>query len=107
MWNKKLPVFRLSSDQNLTKEVLNKKIKGLLEDSRFRGLKISARSFRAGIPTDLEHHPEFAHDKHVKIWGRWLSSAYKRYMKAGLDKKRWIFEKKICRAVFGKTYREK
>ena len=99
VYSHKLPVFRFGSGKNLTKKVLNKVLGELLEHTRFGGKRITSRSFRSGIPTDLERHPWLARDKHVKDWGRWHSSAYKHYMKDGAAQKRWIFAEKICKAI--------
>ena len=98
VWDKNLPVFRFASGKTLTAKVLNKSIKNLLKKSRFCNMNITGRSLRSGIPTDLESHPDLASDKHVKIWGRWLSTAYKRYMKGGCAPKKWVFNK-ICKAL--------
>ena len=98
IWEENLPVFRFTSGKALTAKVLNNAIKVLLKRTRFHNMNITGRSLRAGIPTDLESHPELANDKHVKIWGRWLSTAYKRYMKGGCAPKKWVFDK-ICAAL--------
>ena len=88
IYNSKMPVFRFGSGKNLTKQVLNKVLGELLKPTRFGRKRITSRSFRSGIPTDLERHPWLARDKHVKDWGRWHSSAYKRYMRDGAAQKR-------------------
>ena len=99
IFGKNLLVFRFSSGCNLTKKNFNNVLKELLKATRFSDKRITSRSFRAGIPTDLERHPKLARDKHIKDWGRWRSSAYKRYMKDGAAQKRWIFSQKICKAI--------
>jgi len=56
-------------------------------------LNISGQSFRAGIPSLIENHPALAADNHIKNWGRWRSVAYQKYMRYGLEQKRWLFGK--------------
>ena len=76
VFDPELPVFRFGSGKILTQKNLNKILAELLSSTRYRKKIITARSFRAGIPTDLERHPRLARDKHIKNWGRWRSSAY-------------------------------
>lgn len=56
------------------------------------GLHIDCRSFRSGIPSLLERHPDLASDNHIKCWGRWRSDSYKFYMRSDLTQKRWLFK---------------
>ena len=98
IWDAGLPVFRFESGRALTADVLNTALRTLLKHSKFSNARITSRSLRSGIPSDLESHPGLARDKHVKIWGRWRSTAYKQYMKSGCGPKRWVF-KKICKAL--------
>lgn len=93
MYGEALPVFRLSSGKNLTVAKLTHILAGLVQHSQFSNQKISAKSLRAGIPSEMESDPAQADDGLIKNWGRWRSTAYQRYMKNDTPQKRWIFEK--------------
>ncbi len=88
-------VFKFESGKMLTVSGLSKTIKKLLRKTEFRNKKISAKSLRSGFPSDLESLPEDFCDAHIKIWGRWKSSAYQIYMKKDRKQREWIF-KKFC-----------
>ena len=75
-----------------------KVLKKLLAKSKFRNWNISAKSMRAGIPSDLENFPDLLNDGHIKVWGRGKSNVYQRYMKNKNPPRKWIFEK-ICQAI--------
>jgi hypothetical protein len=93
-----VPVFRFKSGKNLTVSGLNHILKDLLKNSKFKGLRISARSLRSGLPSDLEDRPDLIQDPHVKCWGRWRSQAYQIYMKNDSAQRRWIFDR-ICQTL--------
>ena len=93
-----LPVFRFSSGKFLTVSSLSGILKTLIAKSKFKNRKISAKSLRSGVPTDLENHPDLFDDLHIKIWGRWKSDAYQRYMKDDKYQREWIF-KKMCQIL--------
>ena len=93
----KLPVFRFDSGKFLTVSSLSCILKKLLAKSKFKNRKISAKSLRSGVPTDLENNPDLFDDLHVKIWGHWKSDAYQRYMKDKYQRE-WIF-KKMCHVL--------
>lgn len=95
VYEKNSPVFRFGSGKNLTVSGLTHILKSLLSHTSHSSLNISAKSLRAGIPSDMEGRPDLVDDEHIKNWGRWRSVAYQRYMKGGSGQKQWIF-KKIC-----------
>ena len=99
IWNKNLPVFRFGSGKNLTVAKLSQILRKLFIKTKFASLRITAKSMRAGIPTDMESHPSLINDTHIKIWGRWKGKSYLRYMKAPPVSRKWIFDK-ICAALF-------
>ena len=93
-----LPIFRFASGKFLTTSALSGILKKLLTKSKFKNKKISAKSLRSGVPTDLENNPDLFDDLHIKIWGGWRSNAYQRYMKDDKYQREWIF-KKICKVL--------
>jgi len=99
IWSENLPVFRFESGKNLTVSKLSQILRKIFRKTKFASLKISAKSMRAGIPTDMESHPSLINDTHIKIWGRWKGKSYLRYMKAPPVSRKWIFDK-ICSALF-------
>jgi len=99
IWSPELPVFRFGSGKNLTVAKLSKILQKVFRKTKFASLKVSAKSMRAGIPTDMESHPSLINDTHIKIWGRWKGKSYLRYMKAPPVSRKWIFDK-ICSALF-------
>jgi len=92
-YNPKNPVFSFASGKLLTVSKLSKLLKKMLAKTEFGHLNVTARSMRAGIPTDLESRPDLADDRHVKAWGRWRSGAYQRYMKKDQPPRAWVFGK--------------
>jgi hypothetical protein len=59
------------------------------EDARH----ITAHSFRAALPSALANSPDIANDADIRAWGRWNSSAYKKYTRLKPRQKRVIFSK--------------
>ena len=92
------PVSCFGSDKRLSISTFSKIVKKLLAKSKFRNWNISAKSMRAGIPSDLESFPDLLNDGHIKVWGRWKSNVYQRYMKNKNPPRKWIFGK-ICQAI--------
>jgi len=86
-------VFRLSSGKNLSLGGLNRILKSLTKNRGLTSLKLSAKSFRAGLPTDLSRKPDLFGENTIKSLGRWSSSAYRVYEKDGRAKKRWELKK--------------
>lgn len=88
------PVFRFDSGKLLSKTLMNKTLKSLLEThlGKYSSL-VYGHSFRSGIPSHLANFPEIAGNQEIMGWGRWSSSAYERYAKLELEKRRAIFGK--------------
>jgi hypothetical protein len=89
-----LPVFTFQDGRNLTKKFLNTVLKVTLEDVCVEGRDvISCHSFRAGVPSAISRHPELMTEEEVMGWGRWSSSAYKKYTRLKFEQKKKIFNK--------------
>ena len=101
IWTEDLPVFRFESGKNLTVKNLTKILRKTLLKTKFRDKNITAKSLRAGIPSDMENRPDLLNDFHLKNWGRWKGKSYMRYMKSPSVSKKWIFDR-ICQAIFKK-----
>ena len=97
-YNPEYPIFWFASGKLLTTSALSGILKKLLAKSKFKDKKISAKSLRSGVPTDLENNPDLFNDLHIKIWGRWKSSSYQKYMKDDKYQREWIF-KKMCKIL--------
>ena len=97
-FNATTPVFRFGSGKVLNISTFSKLLKQILAKSKFAKWNISAKSMRAGLPSDLEKFPDLIEDGHIKAWGRWKSTAYQRYMRNKNPPRKWIFEK-ICQAI--------
>ena len=99
LWSESLPVFRFASGKNLTVAKFSHILRKMFKGTKLEGMRLSAKSMRAGIPTDMESFPDLINDCHIKIWGRWKGKSYLRYMKGPPKNRKWIFEK-ICQALF-------
>ncbi len=51
-----------------------------------RGL--SGKSFRSGIPSELDLFPDDFKERHLKALGRWKSSAYQLYIRKEMPEKK-------------------
>lgn len=91
-WPMNEAIARVKKNKFISNRKFTKIIKFLLRKEKGN---FSARSFRAGIPSELERFPELFNDLHSKNWGRWKSNSYKLYMKQDLTQKKWIFEQLI------------
>ncbi len=76
-FGKGAPVFRVESGKNLTRRRFGKMVRDCL--GKFGNGHYEGKSFRAGVPTELEFFPELASDLHIKNWGHWRSNAYQLY----------------------------
>jgi len=86
-------VFRIQNGKNLTPNLLNKLLKGLLQDTILEGDLISCHSFRAGLTSLLaKHQGVFTSDK-IKSWGRWKSGCFERYTRLRRDQKKGIYSR--------------
>jgi hypothetical protein len=84
------PVFRVSGGESLSRGVFLKIIKEALALSGHNKKGISGKSFRSGIPSELEVFPEEFKERHLKALGRWKSSAYQIYIRKEIPEKRKI-----------------
>jgi len=91
IFDPKQPVFRFRSGKNLTVSGMSAILKGFTKKGKLAGRRITASSFRSGVPSDMEGRPDLFSDLHIKGWGRWESGAYRRYMKCAHARKREIF----------------
>jgi hypothetical protein len=90
MLQKKLPVFRLSGGEGLSRGVFLKIVKKSLSLSGCSSEGISGKSFRSGIPSELEVFPDSFKERHLKALGRWKSTAYQIYIRKGIPEKKEI-----------------
>jgi hypothetical protein len=93
-FNPNAPVFTFEDSSYLTLPVLNSLLLKLLhpvigEEAR----AVTAHSFRAALPSALANSPEIASEADIRLWGRWNSSAYKKYTRLKPRQKRVIFSK--------------
>jgi hypothetical protein len=88
--DKSLPVFRKASGRCITKGFFLKIVNWALKPS---GFKVGGKSFRSGIPSELENFPNEFKESHVKALGRWKGSSYQSYMRNDLPEFRWVFKK--------------
>ncbi len=84
------PVFRVSGGGSLSRGIFLKIVKEALALSGHNKKGISGESFRSGIPSELEVFPEEFKERHLKVLGRWKSSAYQIYIRKEIPKKRKI-----------------
>jgi hypothetical protein len=88
------PVFAFKENNFLHPKELNKILKKLLSEKfDFSKDSYSCHSFRAGIPSALDRHPDLASTEDIKGWGRWSSDAFRRYTRLKVDQKKKIFGK--------------
>jgi hypothetical protein len=93
----KKPVFTFENGKFLSLPILNGLLSSLLspvigDDAQ----GISGHSFRAALPSSLANSPDIANEEDIRTWGRWNSSAYKRYTRLKPRQKRVIFNKIVA-----------
>jgi hypothetical protein len=90
IWKPADPVFRIRKGKNLTRGTFLKIVKASLarEGKSIKG--ISGKSFRSGIPSELENFPENFKERHLKTLGRWKSSAYQLYIRKEMPEKKKV-----------------
>jgi hypothetical protein len=88
--HEELPVFRLSSGGGLSHGIFLKIVKKSLSLSGYNHVGFSRKRFRSGIPSELETFPENFKERHLKVLGRWKSSAYQRYIQKEIPEKKKI-----------------
>ena len=85
---KDLPVFAFQSGNFLTPAVFNKTLWSLI--SLHLGVlsdEYSSHSFHATISSDLAKFPFLVSDDEIKCWGRWDSTAFKKYTRLKSDQR--------------------
>jgi len=87
------PVFRFGSGSCLTQRRLNKFIGRLGRKSVFGKNKWTGKSFRAGLPSDMERGPPILEKKDYQKLGRWSSNAFECYLKENRAERKWEMEK--------------
>ena len=78
IFNPEKPVFALRSSKNLTKTMLNKKLKELLGDFCDDFHTFTGHSFCAAIPSLISSYPDKSTVSELKDWGSWESNSYLR-----------------------------
>ncbi len=86
------PVFCFPSGRLLTTAMLNSILQDLTTDFCFKDEnKLTCHSFRGGFATTLLNgQPEKI--KEAKVWGRWSSNSYEKYIRASVSSKKKIFD---------------
>jgi hypothetical protein len=88
-----VPVFQLRPGINLTRKVFLGSVNRLLEGSKFQGKEIQGKSFRSGIPSEVELFPEGFRERHLKVLGRWAGVSCRIYERFASKEKRKVFRK--------------
>jgi len=88
------PVFRFESGKMLTPTFLTSTMRVLLHPHIGAAAdQLSGHSFRAAIPSALANNDMLATDEEIKLWGRWGSPSYKKYVKLEMKRRKAIFVK--------------
>jgi hypothetical protein len=95
LWDPSLPVFRKNDGKCLTKKELLDSVNCVL---RAFGKKIGGKSFRSGLPSELENFPVKFCESHLKALGRWKGFSYQTYMRNDTPEFKWVFEQ-VAKAV--------
>ena len=91
------PVFMFKSGKLLTPATLNSTLHQLLVPHIGEAaMQITGHSFRAALPSALANRPDLANDEDVKLWGRWDSTAFRRYTRLKPEQKRAVFAKIVA-----------
>jgi hypothetical protein len=85
---KSLPVFRIKGGGGLSQGIFLKVVKSALATMGECSGEISGKSFRSGIPSELNLFPEDFKERHLKALGRWKSSAYQIYIRKEIPEKK-------------------
>ena len=94
------PVFAFKTGKLLTQGSFNDTIHLLLKPHIGpAAAMITGHSFRAALPSALANRPDLANDEEIKLWGRWSSSAFKKYTRLKPAQKRSIFNKIVSSLV--------
>jgi hypothetical protein len=100
------PVFLLSSGNSLTRKVFLNSVNRLLEGTEFGSRKLQGKSFRSGIPSEVELFPKGFREKHIKILGHWAGISCRAYMRFDALEKERVF-KKVSRKLIRTFLRRK
>ncbi len=84
---KELPVFRVENGETLSRGKFLKIIRRALSLAGGNSRGLTGKSFRSGIPSELDLFPEDFKERHLKALGRWKSSAYQVYIRKELPEK--------------------
>lgn len=76
----------------LTQRNFLKIVKSMLAEVGVFAGGISGKSFRSGIPSELEVFPEDFKERHLKALSRWKSSAYQIYIRKEVPERRRTFK---------------
>ncbi len=95
LWDPALPVFRKDNGECLTKKELLDSVNCVLKNF---GRKIGGKSFRSGLPSELENFPVQFCESHLKALGRWRGPSYQTYMRNDTPEFNWVFEQ-VAKAV--------
>jgi hypothetical protein len=98
IWNPADPVYKICKEKNLTRGTFLKIVKASLAEEGKSTKGISGKSFRSGIPSELESFPENFKERHLKSLGRWKSSAYQLYIRKDLPEKKKV-QKRIAKTL--------
>lgn len=89
-----LPIFRDDEGFPMNIQYINLALKELLKKRvDLSDHSISAHSFRAGIPSQLQRTPDILDPNIVKGWSRWNSDSINRYERMNTEQKKKLFEK--------------
>ena len=89
-----LPLFRDDAGLPMNIQYINLVLKELLKKRiDLSDHAISAHSFRAGIPSQLQRTPDILDSNVVRGWSRWNSDSSDRYERLNTQQKKKLFEK--------------
>jgi hypothetical protein len=87
------PVFLINPETCLTRKVFLNSVNRLLTKTTFGAEKIQGKSFRSGIPSEVELLPGGFREKHIKVLGRWAGISCRAYMRFDAKEKQKVFRK--------------
>jgi len=89
-----LPLFRDDVGYTITVDYINIALRQLLKFRiDFKDHSISAHSFRAGLPSEMQRLPSLLSSDDIKGWSRWNSDCIARYERLDAHQKEKIFDK--------------
>ena len=89
-----LPLFTDDEGYLITVRYVNLTLQSLLKTRvDLQEHSLSAHSFRAGIPSELQRSPDLFNSEDVKGWGRWQSDCHARYKRLNSQQRAKIFSK--------------